>query len=434
MVVCVHLPRFELDVAAGEGIGVAQQTLAGRPLAVAPAANGAQRVGETSAPAEARGVARGMALGEALARCPELVLVPGDPVLVAAEWERTLLALEAVGAAVEPAGPGLAYFDEAHLRGIHRTRSATIDAALEVLARPARIGVGPGRFCALACALAARSPRPLVQEGREAIRWLAGQPIGLLAFREQTAPLVEPLTRLGVRTLGELARLGRPELSDRFGAAGALAHALACGEDAPLRPRRVEESVEESMELADASSGEALERVLGVLVSRLLARGERRGRTLRAVILSARLLTGGGWRERVVFRQALADPERIWLALSLRVMRVPAPAAELTLAVERFGPPLGDQGALFTAQALGQAFREGEADGPAPRSTPVRGSGHSPSPRRLRLREAIAQVRAVAGREATLRAVCVDPDSRVPERRVVLAPFSEREVDGAARS
>ena len=31
-------------------------------------------------------------------------------------------------------------------------------------------------------------------------------------------------------------------------------------------------------------------------------------------------------------------------------------------------------------------------------------------------------MRAVAGADAALRAVCVDPDSRVPERRVVLAP------------
>jgi len=39
--------------------------------------------------------------------------------------------------------------------------------------------------------------------------------------------------------------------------------------------------------------------------------------------------------------------------------------------------------------------------------------------------ERVAQVRIVAGRDAALRAVCVDPDSRVPERRVVLAPVSE---------
>jgi protein ImuB len=152
------------------------------------------------------------------------------------------------------------------------------------------------------------------------------------------------------------------------------------------------------MAVGDASSGSALKRVLGVLVDRLLARPERRGRTLRAVMLSARLVSGGGWRERVVFRQALGDAERIRLALSLRLLALPAPACELGLAVERFGPPACDQDALFD---------QGRAE------------------RARRLREAVAQVRAVAGPDAALRAVCVDPRSRVPERRVVLAPLPE---------
>ncbi|HKH79967.1 MAG TPA: hypothetical protein VJ996_08090, partial [Solirubrobacteraceae bacterium] len=251
---------------------------------------------------------------------------------------------------------------------------------------------------ALACALATSSQRALVVEERESGRWLAAHPVALLGFREETAALVHPLTRLGVRTLGELAKLGRAQLTDRFGRAGGLAHRLACGEDSPLRPRCVEERLEESMAVADASSGEALGRVLGVLVSRLLARPERHGRTLRAVTLSARLLTGGGWRERVVFRQALADPERIWLALSVRLLALPAPACALALAVEHFGPPTSEQGELF---------------------------GESTTASRRRLREAVAQVRAVAGKDAALRAVCVDPDSRVPERRVVLAPVPE---------
>ncbi len=412
MIVCVHIPRFELAVTAGEGSKVAHQTLAGRALAVAPLVGGEQRVGEVSGTAEARGVARGMVLGEALARCPDLVLLPGDPVLVAEAWEAALGALEAVGAAVEPARPGLAYFESDGLRGLHGSLAATIAAATRALARPARgaawgvrVGAAPTRFCALAAALAVRSRRPLVIEGsptRDARRWLSGRPIELLGFREDTAALIEPLSRLGVRTLGELVRLGRAALSDRFGAPGVLAHDLALGEDGPLRPRRVEERLQESMEVGDASSGEALKRVLGVLVGRLLARPERRGRTLRAATLSARLLAGGGWRERVVFRQALCDPERIWLALSVRLLMLPAPAAVLGLATERFGPPAGEQDALFEEAVT--AHR---------------------SARAARLREAVAQVRAVAGQDAALRAVCVDPDSRVPERRMVLAPIPE---------
>ncbi len=101
----------------------------------------------------------------------------------------------------------------------------------------------------------------------------------------------------------------------------------------------------------------------------------------------------------MVFRQALCDPERIWLALSVRLLALPAPAAGLGLTVERFGPPASEQGALLD-------------QGRARRAARARACG-----------EAVAQVRAVAGQDAALRAVCVDPDSRVPERRVVLAPI-----------
>jgi protein ImuB len=82
----------------------------------------------------------------------------------------------------------------------------------------------------------------------------------------------------------------------------------------------------------------------------------------------------------------------------VRLQLLPAPAEALRLAVERFGPPASEQSTL-----LEQAR----------------------SARAARLREAIAQVRAVAGQDAALQAVCVDPDSRVPERRVMLAPVPE---------
>jgi protein ImuB len=402
MIACVHISRFEL-IAAAEGSSVARRAVAGGALAVAPpvSADGAAaagRLGEVSGAAEASGVTRGMLLGEALARCPELVLLPGNPVRAGEIWEASLAALESIGAAVEPARPGLAYFAIDGLTGLHGTQEGTIAAARRAWGRPARVGVAPVRFSALAAALAARSRRALVLEGAEAGRWLAGRPVALLGQREETAELLEPLRRLGIGTLGELRKLGRAALADRFGAAGTLAHGLACGEDSPLRPRRPRERLAETMDVGEAGSGEALKRVLGVLVSRLLARAERRGRTLRSVRLSARLVSGGSWHEEVVFRESISDPERIWLALSLRLALLPAPAGALGLAVERFGPPQGEQGALLDQDRAS---------------------------RRARLREAVAQVRAVAGRDAALRAVCVDPHSRVPERRVILAPVAE---------
>jgi protein ImuB len=394
MVVCVHIPRFALSVAAGGA-----QALAGRALALAPMAGGELRVGEVSGAAEAYGVVAGMAIGEALARCPELELIPADPHAVAEAWEGVLGALEGIGAAVEPAPGALAYFDADGLRGMYGSDAHTIAVVRRALSRPVRIGAGPTRFCALAAALATGTRRANILDAREAPRRLAAAPVDLLGHREETATLVEPLKRLGVRTLGELREIDprpRDALADRFGRPGILAYNLAGGGDTPLVPRSVEDTLTESLQVGDASSGTMLSRVLGVLVDRLLARPERRGRTLRAVVLSARLEGGGTWRERVVFREALGDAKRVGLALSLRLSLLPAPAEALRLEAERFGPAGGEQHTLLdqTTQA-----------------------------RRERLGEAVNQVRTVAGNDAALRAVCIDPDSRVPERRVVLTPL-----------
>jgi protein ImuB len=402
MVVCVYLPRFELVVAAG-----GPEALAGSALAIAPLPGEEARVGEVSGAAEAVGVTAGMALGEALVRCPSLRLLAADPLGVTQAWEATARALEGIGAALELGRPGLAYFEADGLRRLHGGDEGVIAAARGAGRSPSggrlmRVGAGPTRFCALAAALEVRSRRAMVVQEKDVRRYLVPQPIDLLRFRVQTEALVEPLRRLGVCTLGELAALGCDAVTDRFGQPGAIARRLACGEDTPLRTRSVEDRLEESLELAESSSGLALERVLGVLIDRLLARPERRGRTMRAVLLSAHLVAGGTWHERVVFRQALSDSRRMRLALSLRLALLPAPAEALCLAVERFGPAEGEQGTLLGA-------RDSSADA----RTVCRTSLH----------EALSQVRTVAGPEAAMRALCVDPDSRVPERRVVLTPY-----------
>ena len=95
MIVCVLLPRFQLAIAAGE-----REELLKSPTALAPEPGGVQQVGEVSLAAEAFGIHAGMRLGEALARCARLTLVPPDPAGVADSWERLLVRLESVGAAV----------------------------------------------------------------------------------------------------------------------------------------------------------------------------------------------------------------------------------------------------------------------------------------------------------------------------------------------
>jgi protein ImuB len=387
MVLCILLPRFQLAVAAG-----GREELLRAPAALAPEPGKEARVGEVSLAAEASGVKAGMAL----ARCPRLTLIPPDPVGVADRWERLLVRLEAIGADVEPERPGLACFAADGLRRLHGgTVAHVIESARRALRQPARIGAGPSRFCALAAATRARPRRPEVVHGDPAA-YLAPLPVALLRGRRETAHLPEPLARLGVATLGELAALPRAAVADRLGAPGLLARDLASGRDCRLAPRERPERLAEELELAEALSGVQLDRALHLLVDRLLARRERRGRTLRSVVLAAALVEGGTWREQVPFREALADPQRMRLALAPRLALLPAPAERLRLAVERFGPPACDQRSL-----LDEAART----------------------RRARLREAVRQARAAAGPDAALRVLAIDPDSRVPERRAMLTPF-----------
>jgi protein ImuB len=394
MIVCALFPRFQLTVAAGD-----RSELVQAPVALAPEPGGVQMVGEVSLAAEAFGVHPGMRLGEALARCPRLTLVPPDPAGVADAWERLLVRLESIGASVEPERPGLVCFEARGMLRLHGGIEGVLAAARRALRTPARYGVAPSRFAAVAAATRARVRRAVIVSGDrvQAREFLAPMPVTLLRARPALAELPEALERLGVATLGELAALPPATLADRFGRAGLLAHEQACGGDGALRPRPASEMVRETLELPEAGSGVQLERGLGLLIDRVLARTERRGRTLRAVVLSAALVEQGGtWREQVVFREALADPVRMRLALAPRLALMPAPAEKLRLAVERFGPPASDQRALLEDPA--------EA-------------------RTARLREAIRQARAAAGSDAALRVLEVDPDSRFPERRAVLTPF-----------
>ena len=419
MIVCVLLPRFELSVAAG-----GRAELARGPVALAPEPGREPLIGEASAAAEAQGVKAGLRLGEALARCPTLRLVAPDPAGVADEWDRMLAALEGIGAEVESERPGVACFEAGGLLNLH----GGLDGVLTVTRRalrgaPARLGVAPSRFAAVAAASKARPRRAEVTPGAKPTSgrkggpsgggfsgsfrgrhfrgdplaaYLAPLPIALLGSRTETAALPEPLERFGIRTLGELAALPRAALADRFGAAGPLARDLARGRDTPLRPRATAERLEEALELPEAGSGAQLEHALGLLIDRLVARRERRGRTFRAVVLSASLVEGGTWRLRMTFREAHADPRRMRLALAPRLAELPAPADVLRLRVEGLGPPAGLQRSLISEPAAIRAAR---------------------------LREAVRQTRAVAGPDAALRIVPVDPDSRVPERRHTLAPW-----------
>jgi nucleotidyltransferase/DNA polymerase involved in DNA repair len=401
-VACVLVLRFSLLAVAGD-----REELLRRPTALAPEPGGAQVLGEVSGGAEAREVRAGMALGEALAQCPDLALLPPDPERAAELWERALGKLEGIGAAVESERAGEAFFGADGLRGLHGGIGGALRRARRAVPMPTRVAAGPSRFVAYAAAIHAKRPRrgtrrEVAIDAARARDFLSPLPVSLLGARLDPGgtsghELVAVLERLGVKTLGMLAELPEDAVADRLGRLGLKARRLAGGDDEPLRPRNFQTPLLAIVELPEAAAGPQLERALAMLVDRLLADPARQGRTVRALSLGARLAGGGGWRREVALRRPSASPELLRVALAPRLLELPGPACSLVLEATALGPRAGEQ--------LELTRREEEQ-------------------RRSRLAEAVRQVRAVAGPGALLRVLEVDSESRVPERRTFLTPFN----------
>ena len=397
-IACALIPRFTL-LAVVEG----RRELLLRPMALAPEPGGPQVVGEASGPAEAFGIFAGMRLGEALARCPDLILVPPDPDRAEAAWEDALRRLERIGAAVEPGRPGEAFFEAGGLRGLYGSVEHALRRAREAIGSPARLGAGRTRLAAYAASQRSRTRRaPVVVPAGMTRSFLAPLSVSLLRDRLDDewarVDLPDKLERLGVESLGQLAALPDAAIADRFGRLGLVALRMARGVEEPLRPRRAPEDLVEAIELGEAISGPQLERVVALLTDRMLANPARGSRSVRRLRLAARLAGGGGWRDEAALRQASGDHEHLLLALKAKLGTIPGPVVSLTLRVLEMGPAAGDQAAI---------------DEEAKES------------RRRRLAEAVRQARAAAGKDAVLRVIDADTESRVPERRSLLTPYQE---------
>jgi protein ImuB len=322
-----------------------------------------------------------------------------DPVEAAERTEAMVARLEAIGAAVESERPGEAFFALDGLRGIHGGDSAgVLAAARQAVGREPRIGAAPNRFAAFAAAWKGIS---VPESGLHV--FLAPISTAILMLRldapgNEAQQLVLTLERLGIDTLQALSRISADRVADRFGPLGLRARRLAHGEDEPLRPRTPHEQLAEQIELPEEAAGSQLERALELLVDRLLAAPQRRGRTLLGLRLGALLSAGGSWSVEQGLGRPTASARTLRSLLAPRLQGLPGPATALRLRALGLGPPAADQIEL----AVG-----GE------------------EPRRRRLGAAVREVRAVQGAEALLKVLPVDSASRVPERWALLTPFPE---------
>jgi protein ImuB len=392
VIVAIVIPRFPLLIAL-----LAARRPIDAPVALGPQPGDPQLVGLCTAAAEAEGVAPGLRVGEALARCPSLELVTPDPDGVARAGEEAAQRLEAMGAAIEPLEAGAWCFASDGLERLYGGLEAVLARARAALPVGAdgRIGAAPSRFAALQAAREAAPRRPLVVRPHEVAGFLAPLPASRLPLDERA---LTALADLGLVTVGQVAALPRAAALDRFGLAGLRAWRLARGEDdRPLHPRTPPEPLEAAFVFPEAVGARAaLDAAARLLLTEIAGAAAGRGRAVRVLTLRARIEDGGSWVRALTLREATADPDRLAAAALPCLAEVQGPIETLIIRADASGRVAGRQ----------LAFAEA-------------GAGE----RARRAREAVRQVRSAQGDGAVLRLVELEPWSRLPERRWALVPY-----------
>ena len=188
-----------------------------RPTATVEAVRGQRRLKAVCPRAAALGLRPGQALAQARAICPELTAIDADPAADRAALDGLAGWCERfspLAAADPPDGVWLDITGCAHLFGGEAELAAVLAALLARNGLNSRLAVAgtPGTAWALAHATASEQTSVL-PAGQETAA-LATLPVALLRLDPRS---IAGLHGLGLRSIGELARLPRADLSARFG-------------------------------------------------------------------------------------------------------------------------------------------------------------------------------------------------------------------------
>jgi protein ImuB len=393
-IACLVAPHFALRVALLE-----RPELDGAPLVLGPPQGGRPVVHDATPEAAAHGVRPGLGLREAIALCPDAVILAPHPVREHTATERVVAGLETLSPAVEidSERPGCYIVDlaglERHL-GPPQLAAARLLATVPTILRP-RAGVAPNKFAARVAAYQAAPGAVQAIDAATMPAFLATAPVSLLPL---PADKRRRLERLGLRTLGDLAALPPAAVQARFGAEGRHAWELARGHDPePVHARLPPENVIESLTLpAPATSRETLLMAVTRLVLRAFDRSALQHRHVRQARLQASLENGQAWEQITILREP-GGHKRLIEALGYRVqaLSLPGPVEELTLELSG----LID---ATSRQELLPGF-------------------HSRRP--WQLAEASRHLKQRFGTSGLYRVAEVEPWSRLPERRQVLIAY-----------
>ncbi|MHC4707784.1 MAG: DNA polymerase Y family protein [Planctomycetota bacterium] len=341
------------------------------------------------------GLQSDMPLQQALARYGEAELLSADMPYYRSVFAELLDALEGVSPLVEGAELGRVFMNVDGLQLIYPDDDAIIDTVFHVVPESfvPQAGMAGNKFLAY---LTARCCPP---GGRQV---LTGEVADFL--RDLTCDVLpvsmkskEKLRRFGLHTLGQIADLPKGPLLSQFGSEGKRIHEFARGyDDTPLYPRMMEQAIEESTTLASVTvSLESILVSLEELLGKVFARISCVGLGVRSLTVWTRTWNAEQWERTVRFKEPAMDIKTVINRIK-RVMEEypqPGPVEQIGLNISRLGYPGGRQNSLF---------RE------------IRSQNH--------LMEDIRQLELRLGNPQVYRVKEVEPWSRIPERRYVLAP------------
>ncbi len=456
LAVCVWIPSFALRAEEFR-----RDELACKPTALL-APEDTRRVWQVSPLARRHGVRTGMTVSQAIGLCPFLALCEPDPVYYDEQFARLLLALTNVSPIIEPVELGKVFVGVDGLdrlfggaekqliaicEAIHRSgskgiggsddpprnrerrwyrrhdRSAVAGEGRGGRAATGRLGGGGGtaadwwgeggwvavarlgwargKFVAWVAAAKAKSSEWVIVPDGQRTSFLATQSVAALPIEADTH---HRLWQLGIKTLGNVAKLPEEALVSQFGSEGRRAWLLASGiTDDPVVGRPRPEPIVAALDyLTPVADRGMLAHAVGLLIDRALEHPRRTGWRVHTARVQATLENGASWMVEATLKDPSADRERIAAPLRARLETSPPVGAVDHLAVEFTEFARGtDELQLFARDAQSSA-RAG---------------------RRCALRAAANEIKTRLKRSLLYHVVEVHPWSRIPERRYALIDF-----------
>ena len=189
--------------------------------------------------AKRAGVATGEPVGRALAKCPELLLLPPHHALYAEYSEKANEIYGRFTDLVEPVSIDESYLDVTGCRELFGTGQEIADAIRAAVREELRLTVSVGvSFCKIFAKLGSdyKKPDATTVISRENFRSLLF-PLPVTDLMSVGGATARTLCTLGVATIGDLAALDAALLERRLGKHGRILHIYANGmEDSPVKP------------------------------------------------------------------------------------------------------------------------------------------------------------------------------------------------------